>query len=77
MDMKLRGYVDADGVLRLEVPTAYVSRDVIVTVSVEPVVPIELDAMGYPIGYFEQTYGSIPDFMIEDEEAHPVEKASQ
>jgi hypothetical protein len=77
MDMKLRGYVDADGVLRLEVPTAYVSRHVIVTVVVEPVEPVELDEMGYPIGYFEQTYGSIPDFSVDEEKAHPVEKALQ
>ncbi len=45
---------DADGILRLNVP---LTIDVEYEVTIQP----KVDELGWPLGYFEATYGSIQD----------------
>ncbi|MDZ4771291.1 MAG: hypothetical protein SGJ24_19380 [Chloroflexota bacterium] len=67
----LNHHVDKDGVLRLEIPTALASRQVEVIVIMQPIEDGAVDAMGYPIGYFENTYGICADDPIERAEQLP------
>jgi len=51
-----------DGVLNLSVNVGVPDSDFAVTVHVRRVTPAEnLDANGWPIGYFEQVVGSMPE----------------
>ncbi len=55
--IKLHAYVDQDGILRLEFPVSLKQRHVEVFVVMQPIDDQAVDAMGYPIGYFDETYG--------------------
>lgn len=64
----LKARADRDGVIRLEVPTDLMGKEVEIVLVMQPVIEIpgkDVDAMGYPIGYFEETYGSLADDPIE------------
>jgi hypothetical protein len=65
--IKVRGHVGDDGILKLEVPFGAVNQDVeaVIVVQVMKKPSIETDANGYPIGFFEETYGSLADDPIE------------
>lgn len=61
----LRSHVGSDGILNLQVPSGVKDADVEVTVTVKA---LSLAAQanqakqrGWPPGFFEQTFGSIPD----------------
>ena len=67
--LTLKARADEDGILRLEIPTNRAGQELEIvlvmqmvssTITDEPV-----DAMGYPIGYFDETYGSLADDPIE------------
>jgi hypothetical protein len=63
--IKLRSYVGSDGILHLEIPVEI--RDIKIEVTVtyqqlEPSVSTKTpDELGWPAGFFEQTYGSCQD----------------
>ena len=57
-DIYLTAKADADGVLRLNIPVE--AGEYFVTVSLRPK-PTNVDERGWPIGYFEATFGSIDD----------------
>jgi hypothetical protein len=69
--IKLEGYVDQQGVLRLELPPSLAQRHVEVVVLLLDDEPV--DTMGYPIGYFEETYGITADDPIERGEQPPYD----
>ena len=67
--IKLMTHVGQDGILKLELPVDVTNRDLEVTVTVTTLEHQSTDANGWPIGYFESTYGSL---------AHnPIERGEQ
>ncbi|NWF58200.1 MAG: hypothetical protein HXY43_02480 [Fischerella sp.] len=63
--IKLRSHVGKDGILHLEIPVGITDKDLEVMVIFQP---LELSAqmktpeeLGWPAGFFEQTYGSCQD----------------
>ncbi len=53
----LHSRVGADGVLKLQVPVKVTNTDLEVVLIVQPVAPAGRE-LGWPPGFFEQTYGS-------------------
>jgi hypothetical protein len=68
--IKFETYVDADGVLKLELPPRLANRKLEVTITVAPV-DEEVDELGWPIGFFDRTYGALADDPIERPEELP------
>jgi hypothetical protein len=63
--IKLKTHIGQDGILRLELPEHIRNRDIEILVVLQPVQNEPVDAMGYPIDYFDETYGSMADDPIE------------
>jgi hypothetical protein len=59
--------VDADGILRLVVPTPFSAQEVevVVVVNAPPVPTAAVDAYGWPLGFFDRTYGALADDPLE------------
>jgi hypothetical protein len=62
---KIRTHVGSDGVLKLELPVDATNRDLEVVVVVQPTETEAVDELGWPKGFFEETYGSLADDPIE------------
>ncbi|HJP90810.1 MAG TPA: hypothetical protein VJ875_02575 [Pyrinomonadaceae bacterium] len=59
--IETRGHTTEDGTLNLSVNVGLADADVLVTVQVRAVtVADEIDANGWPIGFFERVAGSMP-----------------
>jgi hypothetical protein len=61
---------DADGTLTISVPAALRDKELEILVVLQPVATPDqksenLDERGWPIGFFEETYGSLADDLIE------------
>jgi hypothetical protein len=56
---------DKDGIVRLEIPTNITDREIEIVLVIQAHDDEPLDEMGYPIGYFEETYGIFADNPIE------------
>ncbi len=67
VNFKLQMHVGKDKVLRFELPLDVGDTDVVVDVVVQtaPTTEPETDALGWPIGFFERTYGSMADTGLE------------
>ena len=63
--IQVRSRSDGDGVLHLDVPVNL--KDAEFTVTIKAVKP-ETVGFGYPVGFFEETYGSCQDDPIEVDE---------
>ena len=63
--IKVKTHVGSDGILKLEVPVGVSNSDLEVVVVLQPLVNLSVDALGWPIGYLEETYGSLADDPIE------------
>lgn len=61
----LKTRTDHNGIIRLEVLTDMVDREMEIVLVMQTVETKEVDAMGYPLGYFERTYGMFADDPIE------------
>lgn len=61
----LKARADKDGVIRLVIPTDIADRDIEIVLVMHPIDDEPVDEMGYPVGYFEQTYGILADDPIE------------
>lgn len=61
----LRARTNSDGVVRLEIPTDLADRDVEIVLVMHPLEAPLVDSMGYPLGYFEETYGMFADDPLE------------
>lgn len=71
--IKLHAYVNQDGILRLEFPVSLKKRHVEVLVVMQALDDHAVDAMGYPIGYFDETYGINAQDPIERGEQPPYD----
>ncbi len=63
--IRLKSHVGDDGVLKLNLPTRFRNYRMDVLVVMQPLEEEEVDEMGWPIGFFEETYGSLADDPIE------------
>ncbi len=63
--IKVKTHVGDDGILRLEVPTGLSNRELEVLVVLQPLQIEAVDEMGWPIGFFDRTYGALADDPIE------------
>ena len=70
--LTLKARADKDGILRLEIPTENAGREIEVVVVMQTVDDEPVDAMGYPIGYFEDTYGMFADEPLERNQPPPA-----
>jgi hypothetical protein len=61
----LKARADHNGVVKLEIPTNLADHEVEIVLVLQPITTEPVDAMGYPIGYFEETYGSFGDEPLE------------
>ncbi|MBL8161157.1 MAG: hypothetical protein JNJ61_04170 [Anaerolineae bacterium] len=63
--MKLRARVGEDGLLKLELPTSgLANRDLEVVIVMQPLEEA-VDEYGWPLGFFDRTYGALADDPIE------------
>lgn len=69
--IKLKSHAGADGVLKLEVPVGIANTDFEVVIIVQQLVEAATlptpspEELGWPPGFFEQTYGILADDPIE------------
>jgi len=61
----LKARADSEGVVKLEIPTDLTNQDVEIVLVMQPLDADSLDSMGYPLGYFEETYGMFADEPLE------------
>ena len=71
--IKLKTHIGQDGILQLELPEHIRNRVMEILIVMQPVEQEPVDEMGYPIGFFEETYGSLADDAIERGEQPPME----
>jgi hypothetical protein len=63
--IKLQAQIDDDGLLKLELPTGLANRKLEVLIVMQPLDEHEVDELGWPIGFFDRTYGALADSPIE------------
>jgi hypothetical protein len=64
--IKLQTYIADDGILSLKLPPSMADRHWEVLVVFQAIETTEeLDALGWPVGFFDHTYGSLADMPIE------------
>jgi hypothetical protein len=63
--LTLKVHTGKDGILRLEIPTNQADQELEIVLVMQTITDEPVDAMGYPIGYFDETYGSLADNPIE------------
>lgn len=61
----LKAHADRDGIVKLEVPTTLIDREVEIVLVIQALTSAPLDDMGYPVGYFDETYGSFANAPLE------------
>jgi hypothetical protein len=74
--IKLRGHVDASGHLVLDLPLHLANHTVEVIVQVQAD-DIPRDANGWPVGFFERTFGALADDPLERPEQLPLEERDE
>jgi hypothetical protein len=63
--LKLKGYVDENGRLELDLPKSFAKYPVEISIQVlQDDVP--RDANGWPIGFFDRTFGALADDPLEE-----------
>jgi hypothetical protein len=63
--LTLKARSGKDGMIRLEIPTDLADQDIEIILVIQAADHEPVDAMGYPIGYFEETYGIFADDPLE------------
>lgn len=63
--VKLHSWVGEDGVLRLELPLMLRNTGLELLIVFQPLPLKPTTELGWPVGYFEQTYGSLRDDPLE------------
>jgi hypothetical protein len=58
--IKVKARIDETGILKLEVPTGLAAAEVEVILVLEATLP-PLDDNGWPVGFFDRTYGALAD----------------
>jgi len=59
--IETKGHTTRDGTLNLSVNVGVSDADVAITVHVRHILVSEVDANGWPVGYFERIVGSMPE----------------
>ncbi len=72
--MKVKATIGEDGILKLAIPTGLPAREVEVVLVMQATDPPALDANGWPLGFFERTYGALADDPIERPPQLPLEE---
>jgi hypothetical protein len=72
--IKVKAVTDRDGILKLEVPTGLLEHEVEVVLVVQPTDAGAVDDNGWPIGFFDRTYGVLADDPIERPPQLPLEQ---
>ena len=65
--IKLQSHVGSDGILKLEIPLGLTDADLEVLVVVQPLVSTiatTSEDLGWPPGFFEETFGSLKDELL-------------
>jgi hypothetical protein len=75
--IKLKAHVGSDGLLKLKLPTGVTNRELEVVVVMQPLEEEEVDELGWPIGFFDRTYGALADDPIERPPQPPLEKRDE
>ena len=75
--LKLKTHIGDDGVLKLELQTGAANRDIEVLIVLQPLESAAVDALGWPVGFFERTYGALADDPIERPAELPMPLKSQ
>ena len=71
--LKAKAQINEDGLLRLEIPTGLSAQEIdVVLVLASPEIKT-VDANGWPIGFFERTYGALADDPMERPPQLPLE----
>jgi hypothetical protein len=63
--LKLKTHIGDDGVLKLELQTGVVNRDLEVLIVLQALETQAVDDLGWPVGFFDRTYGALADDPIE------------
>jgi hypothetical protein len=64
--IKLKTHINSDGILTIELPSQFKNTETEILIVLQTISPPQaVDAMGYPIGYFEETFGILADDPIE------------
>lgn len=71
--IKVKARIGTDGILKLEVPTGLAEGDVEVVLVMHTDKPQSVDDKGWPLEYFERTYGALADDPIERPPQPPLE----
>lgn len=72
--LKLKAHIGEDGILKLEVPTGLSAREVEIVLVMQDAPMQAVDANGWPLGFFERTYGALADDPIECPSQLPLEE---
>jgi hypothetical protein len=72
--MKVKARIGEDGILKLEVPTGLSAREVEVVLVMQEAELQAVDTNGWPIAFFDRTYGALADDPIERQPQLPLEK---
>lgn len=64
----LKAQADENGIVRLVIPTDLAGRELEIVLVMHPLEVQPVDEMGYPQGYFEETYGMFADEPLEREQ---------
>jgi hypothetical protein len=75
--MKIKAQIGEDGILKLEVPTGLSAREVEVLLVLETIEAQATDENGWPIGFFERSYGTLADDPIERPAQPPLEERDE
>lgn len=67
----LKTRTDESGIIKLEIPTNLADRELEIVLVLQPTETAPVDEMGYPLGYFDDTYGSLADDPIERDQPLP------
>lgn len=72
--IKVKAHIGTDGILKLEVPTRLPAQDIEVLLVMQATQAQATDANGWPIGFFERTYGASAHNPVERPPQLPLEE---
>lgn len=75
--VKRRIKIDSDGLLHLEMPAGSANTEVEIVLVWQQASVGNVDDNGWPIGFFDRTYGALADDPIERPEQLPLEEREE
>jgi hypothetical protein len=74
--IKLKTHIGNDGVLTLQLPPDMANRELEVLIVMQPAEE-DVDELGWPVGFFDRTYGALADDPIERPPHLPLEERDE